>query len=107
VQGLPWKYLKLKKCLKELGTKAAKTAQQMVVVARKDFGKKAPIQYRFLKSHMVISQILNTLKEKNCTELLSKIVPTLYLILLEYWGNKIYFFKAIGIFKPIYREETK
>jgi exosome complex RNA-binding protein Csl4 len=54
-------------------TKVQKTAQQMVVVVvEKIFGKKATVQIDFLKSHMVISQILNTLKEKNCTELLFK-----------------------------------
>jgi nitroreductase len=29
------------------------------------------------------------------------------LILLEYWGIKVYSFKAIGIFKPIYREARR
>jgi hypothetical protein len=46
-----------------------------------------------LKSHMVISHSEYT-KRENCTELLSKIVPTLFLILLEYWGIKVYFFQS-------------
>jgi hypothetical protein len=56
-----------------------KTAQQMVVVvARKDFGKKGTSNIDFKNPNMVISQILNTLKEKNSLNYYQKIVPTLY-----------------------------
>jgi hypothetical protein len=56
---------------------------------------------------MVISQILNTLKRK-FTELLSKIVPTLYFDFIGILGALKYIsFKAIGIFKPIYREARR
>jgi nitroreductase len=87
---------------------AAKTAQQMVVVvARKDLWKKrVRSNIEFLKSQYGTKPDSEyTKREKFALNYYQKIVPTLYFDFIGILGAIKYIsFKAIGVFKPIYRE---
>jgi nitroreductase len=90
---------------------AAKTAQQMVVVvARKDLWKKRlQSNIDFFKSQYGDKPNSEyTKREKFALNYYQKIVPTLYFDFIGILGALKYIsFKAIGIFKPIYREARR
>lgn len=91
-----------------LGQNAAKTAQQMVViVARRDLWKKrAQANVAHLKSSFGNKKASDyTRREKFALNYYQKLIPTLYFDVLGLFGFlKFMAFKAVGLFRPVYKE---
>ena len=92
-----------------LGQSAAKTAQQLVVVAtRKDlWRKRANANIEFLNKVFdkpdLDSRLLK--RKKMATDYYKKLIPTIYSEFLGILGwIKYLIFQIIGIFKPVYRQ---